>query len=823
MVPALPRHAWTVFALGCALVLTGVVGTRVSEIKSWVVFWDNVHWTSAYATGAALAWLGWRTAAPVDRAARGWFFAALTMYTIGQAMWDAQVYSGWNPFPGPSDAGFLLLGVLIGAGFISLLRGRISSADRWAVGLDAAMIAVVSLTFTLALYLPRRGTNDLFTTVVLVAYPVALLSALGIGLVTLLALRLRPTVGNLLLLAMVLADGVIWMQWNSLTLDNALGDGVWFNFTFSIVAPLLGLGACAWTSQASTDPAWDRKCFTVLRVLPLVLVLMAALAITFGRRLAPEAQDAADLGTVTVILLAIVRQSLLLRERDRLLLAERDLRASEERFRQFAGNVDDVFWLRDAASGKMTYVSPALVTIWGITADELYANPLRFVEAIHLEDRGRVLAAAQTTTPPWEDRYRVVRADGDVRWIRDRGFRVPDPSGGPGAIAGIAEDITDQVRAEEVLRESETRLREIVTACSDAIFLVGVESDGGFTIIDINPAGAEGLGVPLERILGRRTDQIFPREAAEGFNGHYRDCLASDAAISYEELVPSPLGPGWYSTALVPIRDSRGRIQRIAGIARNITAQRNANESMFKLNAELERRVAERTNELAVSNNELSAFAYSVSHDLRAPLRSIDGFSEALLEDHAASLDAEGRRCLDKIRSATQRMGHLIDDLLTLSRVTRVPVQRQRIDLGVLARTVFDELRARNPERTVTIAIASDMMAEVDPGLARIALENLMGNSWKFTRNRADAHISLTAERHDHETVFRLSDNGAGFDMTYSGKLFTAFQRLHGEHEFEGTGIGLATVHRVISRHGGRIWAEGQVDNGASFFFSLPG
>lgn len=822
MVPALPRHAWSVFALGCALVLTGIVGTRVAD-GQWVVFWDNVHWTSAYVTAAALAFLGWRAAEPGDRSARGWFFAATTIYAIGQVMWDVQVYVGWNPFPGPSDAGFLLLGALISVGFIGLLRGRLSAAERWAVGLDAAMIAAAALTITLALYLPRRGTNDLFTTVVLVAYPVLLLSALGIGLVTLVALRLRPSWNNLLLLAMVLADGVIWMQWNSLTLDNALGDGIWFNYTFSVIAPLLGLGACAWTSQASTNPVWDRRCFAALRVLPLVLVLMAALAIAFGRRLAPAAQDAADLGTVTVILLAIVRQSLLLRERDRLLSAERDLRASEERFRQFAGNVDDVFWLRDAASGRMTYVSPALVAIWGITADELYANPLRFVDAIHPEDCGRVLAAAQAAVPPWEDRYRVVRPDGEVRWIRDRGFRVPDPSGGPGAIAGIAEDITGQVRAEEVLRASETRLREIVTSSSDSIFLIGIEPDGRFRILDMNPAGSAGLGIPLDAIVGRRTDEIFPREVAEGFNGHYRDCLASDAAISYEELVPSPQGPGWYSTALVPLRDARGRINRIAGIARNVTGQRNAAEAMVKLNAELERRVAERTAELAVSNQELSAFAYSVSHDLRAPLRAIDGFSEALLEDHAASLDADGRSCLDKVRRATQRMGHLIDDLLTLSRVTRVPVQRQRVDLGALARTVLDELRARNPERTVTIDIASDLMAEVDPGLARIALENLLGNAWKFTRNRTAAHISLSAERHDGQTVFRLSDNGAGFDMTYSGKLFTAFQRLHGEHEFEGTGVGLATVHRVISRHGGRIWAEGQVDKGASFFFTLPG
>jgi signal transduction histidine kinase len=232
--------------------------------------------------------------------------------------------------------------------------------------------------------------------------------------------------------------------------------------------------------------------------------------------------------------------------------------------------------------------------------------------------------------------------------------------------------------------------------------------------------------------------------------------------------------------------------------------------------------------ELEATNRELEAFSYSVSHDLRAPLRSIDGFSQILVEDYADEIDEEGRDYLGRVRSASQRMGTLIDDILGLSRVTRGSMERKRLDLSALAEEVAEELREARPERKVEFSAQKGLEVWGDPKLLRVALVNLIGNAWKFTAKKPEARVEFgLSERLSHRgriPVYYVRDNGAGFDEAYSGKLFGAFQRLHGADEFEGTGIGLATVQRVVHRHGGRIWAEGEVGRGATFYFTLrPG
>jgi signal transduction histidine kinase len=232
--------------------------------------------------------------------------------------------------------------------------------------------------------------------------------------------------------------------------------------------------------------------------------------------------------------------------------------------------------------------------------------------------------------------------------------------------------------------------------------------------------------------------------------------------------------------------------------------------------------------ELEATNRELEAFSYSVSHDLRAPLRSIDGFSQILVEDYADEIDEEGRDYLTRVRSASQRMGTLIDDILGLSRVTRGSMERKRLDLGALAEEVAEELREARPERKVEFSAQKGLEVWGDPKLLRVALVNLIGNAWKFTAKKPEARVEFgLSERLSHRgrvPVYYVRDNGAGFDEAYSAKLFGAFQRLHRADEFEGTGIGLATVQRVVHRHGGRIWAEGEVGRGATFYFTLrPG
>ncbi|MBI2926821.1 MAG: response regulator [Verrucomicrobia bacterium] len=246
-----------------------------------------------------------------------------------------------------------------------------------------------------------------------------------------------------------------------------------------------------------------------------------------------------------------------------------------------------------------------------------------------------------------------------------------------------------------------------------------------------------------------------------------------------------------------------------AAIQRNRELTRTQ-EELHRLNAEL-----------AAANQELEAFSYSVSHDLRAPLRAIDGFSQALVEDGAEKLDERSQGHLQRVRAATQRMGELIDDLLNLARVSRAQMHQRHVDLSDLGARVADGLRRTDPERQVEIVIASGLVANGDPRLLQVVLENLLGNAWKFTSKQPNARIELGLDRSANPPTFFLRDNGAGFDMTYAGKLFGAFQRLHSASEFPGTGVGLATVQRVIHRHGGRIWAEAEVGKGATFYFTL--
>jgi signal transduction histidine kinase len=272
-------------------------------------------------------------------------------------------------------------------------------------------------------------------------------------------------------------------------------------------------------------------------------------------------------------------------------------------------------------------------------------------------------------------------------------------------------------------------------------------------------------------------------------------------------LLAALLATGWLLL-------TRGR-QRLA--AANVH-ERELNVEVRGLNSALEHNVSE----LRALNDELGAFAYSVSHDLRAPLRSIEGFSQILLEDKGASLGDDGRDHLARVRAAATRMGALIDDMLLLSRLTRDEMRVENVDVTALARSVVDELRAREPQRSVEFESNGATPAKGDARLVRIALTNLLGNSWKFTRVRTPAHISFGGETRDGESVFFVKDDGVGFDMRYANKLFGAFQRLHSTTEFEGTGIGLATVQRIVHRHGGRVWAESVVGKGTTFFFTLP-
>jgi signal transduction histidine kinase len=272
------------------------------------------------------------------------------------------------------------------------------------------------------------------------------------------------------------------------------------------------------------------------------------------------------------------------------------------------------------------------------------------------------------------------------------------------------------------------------------------------------------------------------------------------------------------------IHASSSEISELVTSFKQLTSERmRAKEEIQKLNQDLERRVEERTAQLEAANRELDSFAYSVSHDLRAPLRGIDGFSSALMEDYGDKLDGEGKDYLNRIRNGCVRMGKLIDDLLKLSRIARAEIQPRTVNLSDMVEQIAEELHRAEPDRAVTFHIMHGIMAAADPVLIRSVLENLVGNAWKFTRNRENPVIEFGSRDTGDDVACFVRDNGAGFNMEYADKLFGAFQRLHRSDQFEGTGIGLASVKRVIHRHGGHVWAEAEEGHGATFYFTLGG
>ncbi|HTJ69259.1 MAG TPA: ATP-binding protein [Actinospica sp.] len=392
------------------------------------------------------------------------------------------------------------------------------------------------------------------------------------------------------------------------------------------------------------------------------------------------------------------------------------------------------------------------------------------------------------------------------------------------ALVGAARSRTALIRAQTArvrADEDAKRLLQVIDNSSAVIYMR--DREGRYLLV--NRRYEELFGVRREEIVGMTDFDLFPPEVAADFRANDLKALACGAAIQAEESAPHPEGPRTYITVKYPITDTAGRHYAVCGISTDITPLKRAEEEARLLNASLESRVRERTAELEASTRELDAFAYSVSHDLRAPLRAAAGFSELLLEDFGGALDATGRDYLARIVAATSRMSRLIDDLLTLSRATRAELCWRPVDLTAIAQRILADLRAADPEpdRPMELIVEDGLRATGDSALLELALQNLLANAWKFTAKQDKALIHVGSEKlSDGSCVFFVRDTGAGFDMRYAEKLFVPFQRLHSRDDYAGSGIGLAIVGRIITRHGGRIWADGNPEHGAVFRFVLP-
>jgi PAS domain S-box-containing protein len=372
-------------------------------------------------------------------------------------------------------------------------------------------------------------------------------------------------------------------------------------------------------------------------------------------------------------------------------------------------------------------------------------------------------------------------------------------------------------RDQDALRESERSYRALYTQAPVMMHSV----DRGGHILSVSDEWLGAFGYARGEVLGRSwLELLTPASRERAAAVTTAPCAGRWKDLPFEFVDKGGAVMDVLLSAIAE-RDAGGEIVRILAVLVDVSERKRAEDELARYREHLEELVGARTRTLESLNKELEAFASSVSHDLRAPLRSIDGFSKILLEDYGPVLDEKGREHLGRIRAASRRMAQLIDDLLDLARVSRGELRSTDVDLSAVAHAVVDALREGAPERAVNVTIEEGLVAHGDPVLLRVVLENLIGNAWKFTGKHLRAHIAFGRGETPHSYVVR--DDGAGFDMAYVDKLFGAFQRLHGHEEFEGTGIGLATVQRIVQRHGGRVWAEGAVERGAAFWFTLDG
>lgn len=405
-------------------------------------------------------------------------------------------------------------------------------------------------------------------------------------------------------------------------------------------------------------------------------------------------------------------------------------------------------------------------------------------------------------------------------------------------------------KVEEALRQSEERYEAIINNLPNSIVHI---FDSEFHFLFTAGEALQEVGLTNETLVGKTIFEVLDPLLAQDLAVKYQQVLKGKT-IQYE----GEFGGKFFHLHAAPLRDSSGQINQILVLSINITEkhitenkliatqtklkellveadqsrkallsviedQKLAEEQIQNLNLELELRVRQRTAELQVANQELEAFSYSVSHDLRAPLRAMDGFSAALLSSYTEKLDSQGKHYLQRIQEASQRMGLLINDLLNLSRVTRVDFIREMVNLSEIAHDLASDLQSQTHENHIEFIIAEEVVTEGDSHLLKIVLDNLLSNAVKFSSKQENAVIQFGVKSQNNELVYFVSDNGVGFDMAYAGKLFSPFQRLHGMQEFPGTGIGLVTVQRIIHRHGGRVWPESELNRGATFNFTLGG
>jgi len=476
-------------------------------------------------------------------------------------------------------------------------------------------------------------------------------------------------------------------------------------------------------------------------------------------------------------------------------------------------------WDWDLRLGTMTW-DARMFELYGASHGEIQGTVQDWKDGLHPEDLDRAIAeceAAIRGEAPFDTEFRVKHQDGSILWIKANAVIMRDQQGTPVRMIGLNRDITKQKQAEIAMMESEERYRIQFQYASEGILVISASGE----VREVNESFARMHGYTLQELQTMDIQSLNAPETSMAAPARIQRLLAGEVLTFQSEHIHKD---GHSLTLEVNASLIHSREEPlILGFNRDITERKEAQEQIRRMNEQLEQRVKERTAQLETANKEMEAFSYSVSHDLRSPLRSIDGFSRILTEDYEDKLDKNGKHYLSRIQMGAQRMGHLIDDLLKLSKTSRSELSLADCDLSRLCSRVAGDLTGLAPARRVEVFIQPGILVQADNSLMQVVLENLLGNAWKFSSKSVVPRIEVgETVSPSGERTFFIRDNGAGFDVAYAGKLFSAFHRLHSTTEFEGTGIGLAIVQRIIHRHGGRVWAEAEVGQGATFFFTLP-